>query len=107
MAGTLRLPTRLDLDSVETLARDCQRACAVDGDLTLDAHEVREAGAVGLQLLTSLMLWLRSRGHSMQWFEPSTALLESAQRLGLGDVLKLPMGAPTGGAIDGADSRRR
>ncbi len=90
------LPAELTIYTVAELHPQWQRWLADTGDnatatpqaddrCTLDAADVEQADAAGVQLLLSLSAALEAQGRGLHLHAPSAALLAACEALGLAD----------------------
>ncbi|WP_370272309.1 STAS domain-containing protein [Pseudooceanicola nitratireducens] len=80
MAEPYKLPPTLDLSAATALATDLKDR--LDGDLTLDASDVTQFGALGAQVVASAALSLSAAGHRLSLVQTSDRVLEQLSHLG-------------------------
>jgi len=83
----------LDLSAAESLRARLLAALGCGEDLEIQAAAVRQIDTANLQLLCAAARDQRARGRNVTITEPSPALLQAAQRLGLTAVLGLDAAA--------------
>lgn len=79
----------LDIATVEVLRQQLLSALQSPEPLDIDGRAVRKVHAAALQVFLSLMAEARAQNLPVRWRDPSPALVESAQLLGLADSLGL------------------
>lgn len=77
------LPESLDISTVLDSASQYQTWLATNKPLNIDASQVGRVDAAGLQALTSLFLSAKSNEVDIQLMQPTQALLEGINTLGL------------------------
>ena len=91
---TVCLSDSLDIATIEPLYRVLETALAAkQSALVLDAEQVSRIDAAALQLLAVFCREARTQGYSVRWKNPSSALLRSAEWIGLADWLELKVAA--------------
>lgn len=80
MAEPYKLPPKLDLSAANGLAAELKDR--LTGDLTLDAGDVTQFGALCAQVLRSAAISLANAGHSMTLTNASDKVLEQLSNLG-------------------------
>lgn len=84
------LPVRLDVDAAcdlwSTLAK-------CDGDVLLDASELRHLGTAGLQVILIARQRLQANGGSLSLRTPSPELLAALSRIGASWLVETPRSA--------------
>lgn len=90
---TIECPAELDIAAASALHQQLLSAIQGKEALVINGQAIRRIHAAGLQLLLSLVRHSKETALPISWSNPSPALLESAQLLGLSDDLGL--GAPT------------
>lgn len=91
---TIECPAELDIAAASALHQQLLSAIQDKEALELNGQAVRRIHAAGLQLLLSLVRYSKDVALPISWVDPSPALLESAQLLGLTDDLGLAVGKP-------------
>ncbi len=79
----------LDIATVEVLRQQLLSALQSPEPLDIDGRAVRKVHTAALQVFLSLMAEARAQNLPVRWRDPSPALVESAQLLGLADSLGL------------------
>lgn len=90
MGEAIELDVELRISGASALRRRLDRSLGGSGAIELLGEGVRQADTAGLQLLLAFIREARARGRSVAWKGVSTSLRESAQRLGLVELLGLP-----------------
>lgn len=85
----IECPSELDIATVGVLHQQLLSVLQKKEPLEIDGHAVQKIHSATLQLLLSFMSEARSHGLSVQWRNPSLALVEGARLLGLTDHLGL------------------
>lgn len=80
---------RLSIDRVEQLYGDFEAALSEGGDIELDAEQLVFCDSAGLQLAIALQQKLATTDHQLRWRSPPAVLVETAQILGLAQILNL------------------
>ena len=80
MAEPYLLPRKLDLPAAAPLASDLKER--LGADLTLDAGEVAQIGALCTQVIAATAISLNAGGHSLRLVNASDRLVEQLQNLG-------------------------
>jgi len=86
-------PPEITFETVDVIHRGWVDAVDID---TVDASGVTQIDTAGLQLLLALLLSLHRAGRPWSWVGVSDAVRQTAQRLGLSDMLLIPV--PSKGA---------
>ncbi|THH38477.1 anti-sigma factor antagonist [Aliishimia ponticola] len=79
MSEPLHLPERLDLAAATKLATDLR---AMDGDITLDASQVKHLGALCLQTLVAASRKAKAGGHSFALTDTPEKVLHQLEFMG-------------------------
>ncbi|MCC7220909.1 MAG: STAS domain-containing protein [Candidatus Contendobacter sp.] len=79
----------LDIATASTLHRQLLLALQSQAPVEIDGQAVRRVHAAALQLLLGLVVEAHLRKLPVRWRNPSPALMEAAQLLGLTDSLGL------------------
>ncbi|HCB14258.1 MAG TPA: hypothetical protein DEP36_11920 [Gammaproteobacteria bacterium] len=87
--ATIQCQAELDIAAASTLHQQLLSALQTGEPLEIEGQAVRRIHAAVLQLFLGLMNEARSLGLPVRWHNPSSALIESAQLLGLADPLGL------------------
>lgn len=91
-AITFLLPPSLDISVVnetkQMMVEQLQSDESIE-QVNIDASELARIDTAGLQLLTALIIDMNRQKLNFSWQNLSDELVESAFRLGLGDLLKL------------------
>lgn len=98
MDGVQSLPAELTIYSVGELYPLCLgwlKAAPAADDLQVQAHEVAEVDAAGIQLLLSLAKTLDSQGRALHLSAASACLVTACQALGAGHLLPASTAAET------------
>ena len=85
----IECPSELDIAAASALHQRLLSALQMREPLDIDGQAVRRIHGAVLQLLLSLINEARSLNLPVRWLNPSPALVESAQLLGLADALGL------------------
>ena len=85
----IECPSELDIAAASALHRQLLEALQVGQALEIDGQAVRRVHAAILQLFLSLVTEARTLNLPVRWRNPSPALLESAELLGLTAALGL------------------
>jgi len=64
-----------------------QQLANINGDITIDVSSLQKIDTAGIQLLTSIVRHVESRGNKVIWSELSPAFINAATLLGLHDTL--------------------
>ncbi|WP_407493461.1 STAS domain-containing protein [Pseudooceanicola sp. MF1-13] len=80
MSEPYTLPPKLDLSAASGLAADLRTRCTAD--LTLDATNVTQVGALGVQIIASAARSAQAAGHKVQLIHLSDKALEQLSHLG-------------------------
>lgn len=86
----------LDVAAAVALHQQLLDALKTQQPLEINAQAVRKVHAAVLQLFLSLITEAQARATPIHWRNPSPALLESAQLLGLAEQLGLATGVGKG-----------
>jgi len=81
--GVLTLDASLNIADVVTLRETLQCYVDTDQDLTLDGSRVETIDTVSMQLLLTFIRQLEGNDCAVTWHEPSAAIRNTAQLLGL------------------------
>lgn len=80
----------LEVAGIESLFRLLEQAlCSTKSTLLLNAEEVERVDCAALQLLAVFYREAQEQGYAVRWNEPSSALLRSAQIIGIDEFLGL------------------
>lgn len=80
MAETYRLPPKLDLPAATPLAAELR--ARLDADLTLDAQEVVQIGALCAQVIASAAISFATSGHNLSITQVPDRILDQLGNLG-------------------------
>jgi anti-anti-sigma regulatory factor len=87
--ATIECQAELDIAAASVLHQQLLSALQAGEPLEIEGQAVRRIHAAVLQLFVSLINEAQSLGLPVHWRNPSPALVESAQLLGLADLLGL------------------
>ena len=85
----IECPADLDIANAAMLRQQLLDALQTRQPLEIDGQAVRKIHAAVLQLFLSLIIAAKARATPVRWRNPSAALVESAQLLGLVESLGL------------------
>ncbi|MBK7543592.1 MAG: STAS domain-containing protein [Candidatus Competibacteraceae bacterium] len=85
----IKCQAELDIATVGALHQQLLDALQTSEPLEIDGQAVQKIHAAALQLFLSLMSEAQSQGLSVNWRNPSPAVVEGARLLGLSDRLGL------------------
>ncbi|HCK81016.1 MAG TPA: STAS domain-containing protein [Candidatus Competibacter sp.] len=85
----IKCQAELDIATVGALRQQLLDALQTSEPLEIDGQDVQKIHAAALQLFLGLMSEARLRGLSVNWRNPSPAMVEGARLLGLSDRLGL------------------
>lgn len=88
-AASLELPSNMTIASVEALHETMEPLVLEHQDVVVKASEVERIDTAGLQLLLAFQQEITKHDLSVEWQEPSEALLEAATLIGLQKTLGL------------------
>jgi chemotaxis protein CheX len=80
MSEPYTLPPKLDLSAASGLAADLKTRCTAD--LTLDASDVTQVGALGVQIIASAARTAHAAGHKVQITQLTDKAVEQLSHLG-------------------------
>ncbi len=88
--GTVPLGEDLGIETCSDLKLKLAPLLAEDGELVLDAGEVRRIHTASVQVLCAFVRTRREAGRAVRIAPCTETLLEAARLLGVSDVLDLP-----------------
>ena len=94
----LQLDTRPGIQAVSELKLSLSACLKAKGTVVVDGSAVETIDTAALQLLTAFMNRLRNQSRSVEWLNPSEALLELAHLAGLDVHLDITPGSSEAGA---------
>ena len=86
----LHCDKRLSLENIHTQKNIFIDVLAIKKPIIFDAHSLSYIDTAGLQLLLSVVLAADTNRIPWTWRQPSAALLQCANLLGMSQLLKLP-----------------
>jgi ABC-type transporter Mla MlaB component len=80
---------RMTIEQVESLYSQLESAALESDHIELIADRVQQCDTASLQLIVNLLRMSKQQGHTVTWLNPSPAIINVAQLLGLIEPLEL------------------
>ncbi len=87
--STLKLPEEISIANVTEWKNKLVDFVHEPGPLTLDAEDLSRVDTAAIQLLLAFILKAQAGDKACNWQNPSTALIKTAEQLGLARPLSL------------------
>lgn len=88
-SAVIKLPAVISLSETDDLKNQLLESVDTSAGITIDGSNVQRIDTAGLQLLTAFAEYICSNKGVITWHEPTRAITEGAELLGLSAPLKL------------------